>query len=262
MTRYNTKQLKHLAVKSLRKTMPIFLTAYLIYFIINTFSSSLLSTATGVTSLIDYETGELLASLSPTDIAIYLISSYILSLILSVLDVGFNKMFLTASREENISWRMLFYGFSHQPDRILMLQLLLGGLSLGCLLPGYLLMLVSGHMGTPANLIFALLGLLILMMGLILSYYLTILYSQGMFLLADEDSMDALTALKESKRLMHRNKMRYFLLSLSFIGLRLLCYLTLNLGTFFLYPYMGMSKAFFFRNIIGEIGENESVLYS
>ena len=249
-------------MKSLSGKMNIFLTAYLIYFAINSLSSYLLSAFTGVTTLIDYETGELLSSLSATDIAIYLISSYIISLILSVLDVGFNKMFLSGSREEPISWKMLFYGFQHQPDRILILQLILGAISFGCLVPGYLLVFVSSHFGEGIDLIFAIAGIILMLIGLIPSYYFTLVFSQSMFLLAEYENMGAIAALKESNRLMKRNKMRYFLLSLSFIGLHLLCYITCNFGTFFVYPYIGMANAFFYRNITGEIGEHESVLYN
>lgn len=277
MIRYNTKQLKHLAMKSLSGKMTIFLTAYLIYFAINTASSYLLSAVTGISTLLDPETGTLLPSLSATDLAIYLISSYIITLILSVLDVGFNKMFLSCSREEPFSWKMLFYGFQHQPDRILILQFILSAISFGCMAPGYILIFVSDHMltgysipelmqnlsqETAMALLLGILGLLVMLIGSIPSYYISILFSQSMFLLTEHEEMGAIVALKESKRLMHKNKMRYFILSLSFIPLHLLCYVTCNFGTFFLYPYIGMTNAFFYRNIIGEIGEHESVLYT
>ena len=277
MIRYNTKQLKHLAMKSLSKYMNVFLTAYLIYFAINTASSYLLSIFTGVSTLLDPETGTLLPSLSASDLAIYLISSYIITLILSVLDVGFNKMFLSASRETPFTWKMMFDGFKGQPDRILIVQLILSAISLVCTAPGYIIIFIANHKLAGQNipeviehitqemlLVFLLmiLGLLVMLIGMIPSYYFTVLFSQSMFLLAEHEEMGAIASLKESKRLMHKNKMRYFILILSFIPLHLLCYMTCNIGTFFLYPFIGMTNAFFYRNIIGEIGEHESVLYS
>ena len=277
MIRYNTKQLKHLAMKSLSKYMTIFLTAYLIYFAINTAASYLLSIFTGISTLLDPETGTILPSLSASDLAIYLISSYIITLILSVLDVGFNKMFLSASREKPFTWKMMFDGFKGQPDRILIVQLILGGISLVCMAPGYIVIFIANHMLAKQNIpeviehitqemlvifLLMLLGLLLMLIGFIPTYYFSIIYSQSMFLLAEHEDMGAIASLKESKRLMKKNKMRYFLLTLSFIPLHLLCYVTCNIGAFFLYPFIGMTNAFFYRNIIGEIGEHESVLYT
>ncbi len=282
MIRYNTKQLKHLAMKALSETMNIFLTAYLIYFAINTMSSYLLGTFTGITTLLDPETGTIHPSLSTSDLAIYLISSYIITLILSVLDVGFNKMFLSASREQPFTWKMMFDEFKNQPDRILILQLILSAISLVCTAPGYILIFIANHKlaqqdipnilsgnaiehVTPELMVIFLLmilGILLIGIGLIPSYYFKVIFSQSMFLMAEHPNMGAIAALKESKRLMHKNKMRYFILILSFIPLHLLCYMTCNFGTFFLYPFIGMTNAFFYRNIIGEIGEHESVLYT
>ena len=277
MIRYNTKQLKHLAMKSLSGKMNIFLTAYLIYFVINTGSSYLLSFITGISTLIDPETGTLLPSLSSTDLAIYVIASYIITLILSVLDVGFNKMFLCASRETPFTWKMMFDGFKGQTDRILIAQLILSAISLVCMAPGYIVIFISNHMLAKQNIpeiiehvteemlvvfLLMILGLLLMLIGLIPSYYFTVIFSQSMFLLAEHEDMGAIASLKESKRLMHKNKMRYFMLILSFLPLHLLCYMTCNIGTFFLYPFIGMTNAFFYRNIIGEIGEHESVLYT
>ena len=277
MIRYNTKQLKHLAMKSLSGKMTIFLTAYLIYFVINTAASYLLSIFTGISTLIDPETGGLLPSLTISDLAIYIISSYIITLILSVLDVGFNKMFLCGSRELPFTWKMMFDGFKTQPDRILTVQLILSGLSLLCMAPGYILIFIANRMLAGQNLpeviehvtqemlvtfLLMILGLLLALIGAIPSYYIKVIFSQSLFLLAEHEEMGAMETLKESKRIMQKNKMRYFTLSLSFIPLQLLCYMTCNFGMFLLYPFIGMTHAFFYRNIIGEIGEHESVLYT
>ncbi len=277
MIRYNTKQLKHLAMQSLSKTMNIFLMAYLIYFVINTMSSYLLGTFTGIGTLLDPETGTLLPSLSASDLAIYLISSYIISLILSVLDVGFNKMFLAASREQPFTWKMMFAEFKNQPDRIIILQLILSAISLVCTAPGYILIFIGNHMLAGQDIpkviehvtqemliifLLMILGLLLVGIGMVPSYYFEVIFSQSKFLMAEHPEMGAIASLKESKRLMNKNKMRYFILILSFIPLHLLCYMTCNFGTFFLYPFIGMTNAFFYRNIIREIGEHESVLYT
>ena len=53
--------------------------------------------------------------------------------------------------------------------------------------------------------------------------------------------------LRESKEMMHGNKMDLFLLHLSFIGWALLCVLTLGIGNLWLVPYMNASYASFYR---------------
>ena len=70
------------------------------------------------------------------------------------------------------------------------------------------------------------------------------------YVLADHDNVGANGAIRQSKRLMHKNKFRYFCLQLSFIGWAILCMFTCGIGYFFLYPYMAASSAVFYRAMV------------
>lgn len=74
-------------------------------------------------------------------------------------------------------------------------------------------------------------------------------YSQSYFILADNPQMSAMDVLDESKRMMDGYKMKYFRLMLRFLGLALLCILTLGIGFFWFIPYIYVTNAKFYEDI-------------
>lgn len=87
--------------------------------------------------------------------------------------------------------------------------------------------------------------LLFIVPGIVASYS----YAMAPFILAENPGMTASDAIRASKELMRGHKWSLFCLDLSFIGWALLCILTLGIGTLFLTPYMGASRAAFYRHI-------------
>lgn len=88
-------------------------------------------------------------------------------------------------------------------------------------------------------------------------------YSMTFFILADDENISASDALKKSKEMMDGNKMKLFLLGLSFFGWALLCILTLGIGLLWLIPYMQITVAKFYQDLKGEEetrGTNSSLL--
>lgn len=74
-------------------------------------------------------------------------------------------------------------------------------------------------------------------------------YSQAFFILADNNSISAMDALKKSKEMMNGNKWKFFCLGLRFIGWMLLCIPTLGIGFLWLFPYMSVSYAKFYDDV-------------
>lgn len=70
------------------------------------------------------------------------------------------------------------------------------------------------------------------------------------FLLLDFPDKKAIEILRDSFRLIRGNRSRLFLLELSFIPLRLLVLLTLGIGSLWLDPYMHMTYALFYLDLI------------
>ncbi len=83
-------------------------------------------------------------------------------------------------------------------------------------------------------------------------------YSMSFYILAENPSMAAMDVLRKSKTMMNGYKLKLFYLCLRFLGLALLCILTLGIGFFWLIPYVHVCSAKFYDDIKGS-AENVTV---
>ena len=74
-------------------------------------------------------------------------------------------------------------------------------------------------------------------------------YSMTFFIIAEDESIDAIEALKKSKEIMYGHKWKYFCLMLRFIGWALICILTLGIGFIWLLPYIQVTTVKFYEDI-------------
>ncbi len=74
-------------------------------------------------------------------------------------------------------------------------------------------------------------------------------YSQVFYIIAEDDTIGPMDALKKSKKMMDGYKWKYFCLGLRFVGWALLCMITLGIGFLWLIPYMHVSFAKFYDDI-------------
>ncbi len=88
-------------------------------------------------------------------------------------------------------------------------------------------------------------SLLFVIPGIVKSYS----YAMAPFILADHPDMDAIEVIDESRAMMVGNKWRLFCLDMSFFGWFLLCILTLGIGSLWLAPYMGCTRAQFYEAV-------------
>lgn len=102
-------------------------------------------------------------------------------------------------------------------------------------------------------LVFAILGIIISIPIIILSYYLY----PAKILMCEDDSRGIGECISTSFRLMSGHIWSYFILQLSFVGWSLLCILTLGIGTLWLMPYIKTTNMNFFNKIVGY--ENGSI---
>ncbi len=77
-------------------------------------------------------------------------------------------------------------------------------------------------------------------------------YAMTPFILADNPELSGNGAIEKSMAMMQGNKMKLFLLLLSFIGWLLLSTLTLGIGLFWVGPYMYQSMAAFYEDLKAE----------
>ncbi len=80
-------------------------------------------------------------------------------------------------------------------------------------------------------------------------------YSMTFYILADDRSISATEALAKSKKMMEGYKWKYFRMGLRFLGLSLLCLLTLGIAFFWLMPFMQVTMAKFYDDIKTDASE-------
>lgn len=86
---------------------------------------------------------------------------------------------------------------------------------------------------------------LLIVPGVILFYS----YSMAFFILAENPKMKVTQALKESRKLMRKNKFRLFKLQMSYFGWFVLCILSAGIGFLWFLPYYQTSKAKFYDDL-------------
>lgn len=248
--KYKTKDLKAMARAQLSGKYGVYIGAYLLTAVIQFVISMVLNTVNSTSLLSLIYNGSLFSSGNTVRMITYLLIEFIVSLILSVLTLGFNKMFLDGSRGYEVHFEDLFYGFRHHPDRVILMQLLMGLINLGCILPGYVIAMCALYFSSFILIPF---GILLMIAGMILMIYFSLAFSQSMFLMADYDDLGPVQALKESQKMMSGNKLSYLYMELSFLGLLLLSVFSCYIGLLWVMPYMSMTMTNFYRNISGEI---------
>ena len=97
-------------------------------------------------------------------------------------------------------------------------------------------------------------SLLFFIPGIVKSYA----YSMAYYIKIDHPEMDANQCITESRKLMKGHKWQLFVLDLSFIGWYIVGMLCLGIGTLWVEPYHELSKAEFYRSLIGESVDAEA----
>jgi len=149
------------------------------------------------------------------------------------LAVGLAIFYLNISRENDVQVEQMFEGFKR---------------NFGNYLLAYLLMSLFVFLWT----------LLFIIPGIIAA----ISYSMTFYIMADEESIDPMMALKKSKSMMNGHKLKYFRLLLRLLGLALLCILTAGIGFLWLAPYARVVTAKFYEDIRGAEGNQLGAITS
>ena len=151
---------------------------------------------------------------------------FLISLIITgPLVLGYAIFILAVSRKQNPAFAQLFDGFKRF---VLALQT-------------YILQAVFILLWT----------LLLIIPGIIAA----LSYSMAFFLLVDNENIKPMEAINKSKELMKGNKGKLFCLGLRFLGWIILGIVTLGIGFLWILPYMAVSVAKFYDDILKPAGE-------
>ncbi len=77
-------------------------------------------------------------------------------------------------------------------------------------------------------------------------------YSMTFYVLVDRPDIEAMDALRRSKKIMYGSRWKLICLQFRFFGWGLLCILTLGIGLLWLIPYMSVSIARFYEDVRGK----------
>lgn len=236
----SSAELKKLARIALKGKFGIFIGAFLIYSAIAT-AASIITNALAATAY-DYMRIILLFGIQ-----------LILTFVWAIFSAGFTFQGMKAARGEKVSLGDIFYGFTHSPDRFIIITLLELLIAVVLFAPSVIFMIVFSYtmprmvlslMAIPLLLyIAALVFVVIISLGISLAYYLII----------DNPEMSAIDSLKTSWRIMKGHKGRVFYLSLSFLGLMLLGMLSFGVAMMWVVPYANVTSAYFYYDVIGAL---------
>ncbi len=180
------------------------------------------------------------------------------SILLGVLNAGIALFYLNASCGQPCSVNNLFYGFGKDNKKCLCLSAVLAISQTICLLPYQYLFAKVPLAASDAELTSALLfaGIALLVGGIV---YLPVSMGFGLvfFFMLDFPTLSAKETLTLCWNKMKGQKFRLFRLNLSFLPLMLLCILSFGIGFLWLRPYMQMTYAKFYLNLMNpEVSES------
>lgn len=181
--------------------------------------------------------------------------SLIMTLIAAIFSVGQISLYLNMASHQPYKVSNIFNGFRTHPDKAIIIQFLLFLISLGCVLPAVILLIIYALTKISLLMIFlSLLGVA----GLIAAYIFMLQFSQSFYLMLDFPDYSAVELMKLSRRIMKGNCQRLFYIYVSFLPLYLLGLLSLGIGFLFIVPYQQMTNVYFYLDLI-RCRENSSI---
>jgi len=245
--------LKQLARKSLNGRYSIPMCVTVITLLIGVVTSFIIFAFTGgYTAFIASATGNYSShTFSIGSYLLTLLTSLIVSLITSIVSAGVTKMYISFCRKDAYGIGDIGYGFTHHPDRIIIVNLLMFLCTVLAEVPmiiGMIWWIANPYNG--AALATFIIGFLI---SMVLTVIVSLYFFLAVYLLMDHTDMKAIEAIQTSSRLMKGNKGRCFYLQLSFIGWNILAAFTFGIGYLWLIPYTNVTYTFFYLDVIGEL---------
>ncbi|MCD8154175.1 MAG: DUF975 family protein [Clostridiales bacterium] len=175
---------------------------------------------------------------------------FILSLLVCVFSAGLYRIYLCIARGETYSMGDLLYFFRNRPDCVIVASFVLSVISLitslPCMIFGY-----ASEVGDTAEeqMVWMVTYFALLLLGSLLNFLVTIPFALTYFLLADEENLGGMDALKKSAQMMKGRIWKFILLNLSFVPWLILSIFTLYLALLWVIPYMEMSITEFYLGI-------------
>ena len=202
--------------------------------------------------LVLFATGILSMMIPGTDTLsniLYYILTFIVQLIAGILQAGVSFLYLKAACGMQCSVGDLFYCFKHSPDKAIKIEFVLAIINAVCMLPSDILIwkypLTSLTDYDEIAMMYSV-TLLCMMVYVVI----TLAFTPVFYMMLDFPNYTVKDILKKSIEVMKGNKMRYFLLDLSFIPWMFIGILTCGIGLLWIIPYMNMTSTNFYLDLM------------
>ena len=188
------------------------------------------------------------ASNSTLVIIIGLIINFLITLFGTILTVGQCSFYLNVACNQTYQFSDLFTGFKIHPDKTIITQLIIQLLTALPLLPAIGVILYSFQ---AYNIIVVfLVGCILFILGVGISWWISLRYSQVYYLLLDFPDYSAKELLRMSRKLMKGNVGRLLYIQVSFIPLTLVGLLSFGVGLLLVQPYQNMTYTLFYLDLM------------
>lgn len=177
------------------------------------------------------------------------IVSLVLQLLLGIVQIGAHLLFLHAACNMNCQISDLFYAFKNNTDKAIKVQIPLVVISAICSLPSTI---YSWHIGYTEDYTLLMNSYLIMIGGLLINAFIMLFLFPLLYLYLDFPDQEIDELYRKSVSIMKGNKLRLFLLELSFIPAMLLGFVTCGLALFWVIPYMNVTKTNFYLDIMSQ----------
>lgn len=171
----------------------------------------------------------------------------VISVFTGVFSTGLALFFLKLACGQPHSVSDIFYGFKDQPEKSFLVSLVHAAASFICLTPYQIFMTLYLESQTS---LYLTLMLITMVIGLLIYIPVSLLISQSYFLILDFPQYSGKQVLATSCKIMKGHMGRYFYIQISFLPLMFLCLLSCGIGFLWLIPYMQMTCALFFLDIM------------
>lgn len=169
------------------------------------------------------------------------------AIVLGILQAGVTLFFLNLACGQPHATGNLFYGFTKDSGKTLLLSAAVGLCNAVCLYPCQYCL--AAYLNTrDAQMLY--IACILMLIGFCVYIPVSLGLSQVFYLMLDYPDRPARSTLALSFQVMKGNKGRLFYLQLSFIPMMLLCICSLGIGFLWLNPYMQMTYTYFFLDIM------------
>ena len=176
--------------------------------------------------------------------------------IMSTVSVAIMYMALKTARGQEIKLSDILYVVKNNPDKVIIIYAIQSVLLFLVSAPHNVISVYT--VGVESAAIDAI-YYAFMIFSYIADIYITVMFSQAMFVFIENPQENAIKCLEMSQRVMTKNFGRYFMLELSFLPLIILASLSFGILYLWVIPYQYTTYALFYMQLKGELGSTIDV---